>query len=268
MKRVLKGLTARLAASEPARILVEHLVYPALIRRIVEEIRPDGASPSGVAEALAWKVHSYIVFEKELRTTGENCSGPRMRHDEETREHFFDVLAKANAPDGDILEFGVFQGKSLRLFAARFPLRRIYGFDSFEGLPEDWWNRPQGTFKTDMPRIDEARVRLVRGRFDETLPGFLEEWSGKAAIIHIDCTLYTSTMACLPLVLSRSQQGTIVIFDEYYNYPDFAQHEWRAWRELRRRYRLTAPCIAYDARRVAFQIADLGDLVPKSSSAY
>ena len=259
MRQMLKKWTRRLAMSRPVDKLVRHLIYPSVAQTLVDEIRPDVTSPSGLAEALAWKAHSYIVLEQELRTTGTDCSGPEMRHDHVTRERLFDVVSGADVPEGDILEFGVYQGTSLRLFAERFPGKRIYGFDSFDGLPEDWWNRPRGTFKTAVPQLGLPNVTLVKGNFAETVPCFLAEWDGAAAIVHIDCTLYTSTMMCLPPVLPRCQNGTILIFDEYYNYSDFSQHEWRAWRELRRRHRITAPCLAFDARRVAFQIADVGD---------
>jgi hypothetical protein len=260
MKQALKRFAAWLAGTRLVRLPVDHLVYPAVVRGLLDEIAPDRDSPSGLVEALGWKVHSHIVLEEELRPTGRNCSGPRMRHDRETRTEFFDALAAADLPDGDILEFGVFRGESLQLFAERFPGRRIFGFDSFEGLPEDWWNRPKGTFRTNVPQFDEPEVMMVKGMFAESVPQFVQTWSGNAAIVHIDCTLYGSTMDCLPPILPRCLERAIIMFDEYYNYPDFAQHEWRAWRELRWKYRLTAPCLAYDARRVAFQITDLGDL--------
>jgi macrocin-O-methyltransferase TylF-like protien len=260
VREILKRWTRRVATSRPVDRLVRHLIYPSLVQTLRDEIKPDMPSPSGLAESLAWKTHSYIVLEEELRPTGSDVSGPVLRHDAYTRERLFDLLPKANPPEGDILEFGVYQGSSLQLFAERFPTRRIYGFDSFDGLPEDWFNRPKGTFKTPIPVLNLPNVTLVKGLFDATVPRFLGEWSGKAAIVHVDCTLYASTMACLAPILPRCQQGTILVFDEYYSYPDFTQHEWRAWRELRHRYGITAPCLAYDARRVAFQITDLGEL--------
>jgi hypothetical protein len=60
-------------------------------------------------------------------------------------------------------------------------------------------------------------------------------------------------------IMPSLQEQAIILFDEYYNYPDFAQHEWLAWREIRSRYRIVAPCVAYDGRRAAFQITNLGD---------
>jgi hypothetical protein len=45
---------------------------------------------------------------------------------------------------GLILEFGVFSGNSINIIADKFPLRTIYGFDSFEGLPEEWERDDKG----------------------------------------------------------------------------------------------------------------------------
>ena len=47
--------------------------------------------------------------------------------------------AVARAPvEGDILEFGVFSGTTLRWMAEAHPSRRFFGFDSFRGLPDEW----------------------------------------------------------------------------------------------------------------------------------
>ena len=50
---------------------------------------------------------------------------------------------------------------------------------------------------------------------------------------YVDCTLYRSTMDCLPAILPRCPEHAAIVFDEYYNYPEFAQHEWRAWSSLK-----------------------------------
>ena len=184
-----------------------------------------------------------------------------MRCDRETRGRVIDVVMGRIADiKGDILEFGVHEGVSLISFAERCPDRQVYGFDSFEGLPDDWGNKPKGTFKTEVPHIDRPNITLVKGLFEESLPRFLREWSGHASIIHVDCVLYKSTRDCLMPILPRCQVGTVILFDEYYNYQDFAKHEWLAWREICAKYKLVAPCVAYDGERAAFQITDLGEL--------
>lgn len=261
MKKLLKALAAYLARSRVMRSLVGNLIYPAVVDSLRDEVQPDVVSQSGVVEAFAWKTHAYLVLNEELRATGRDCSMGTMRCGHDTRARLIDtVIACAAGTEGDILEFGVYKGESLLVFAELCPDRHVYGFDSFDGLPETWWTRPKGTFKTEPPNIDKPNVTLIKGSFEETLPRFCAGWSERAAIVHVDCDLYKSACTCLLRILPRCKVGTVVLFDEYYNYPDFASHEWLAWREIRAMYRMTAPCIAYDGRRAAFQITHLGEL--------
>lgn len=259
MKDSLKLLAARIAQTRAMRAIVSHLFYPNVIADLRAEIRADTPSPSGLAEALAWKSHAYLVLAEELSPTGRNCSPEGLCQNMETRARLLDaVLASAAEIEGDVLEFGVSAGKSLRLFAERCPQRHVYGFDSFEGLPEGWWTRPRGDFKAEPPRIDRPNVTLIKGLFDQSLPPFFAQWQGQAAIVHVDCDLYSSTKECLVHVLPHCVLGSVLLFDEYYNYNDFAQHEWLAWREFRAIHRLGTRCIGYDGRRAAFQITELG----------
>src|SRR5690348_1698775 len=48
------------------------------------------------------------------------------------------VLKDSALIPGFLAEFGVFSGKSINLIAERYPERKVYGFDSFEGFPSDW----------------------------------------------------------------------------------------------------------------------------------
>jgi hypothetical protein len=260
IRKRLKAMAARIARTQVVKSLVVNIVYPTIADCVLDEIQPDSVSPSGIAEALAWKSHAYAVLNQELRATGVDCSSDEMRCDRETRRRLLDtVIARTASLEGDILEFGVYNGESLVDFAERCPQRQVYGFDSFEGLPEDWWTRPKGTFQTALPNIDKPNVILVQGLFDKSLPGFLNHWKGKAAIVHVDCDLYSSTLSCLRPILPRCRKGTAILFDEYYNYSEFAQHEWLAWRVICAQYNLAASCIAYDGRRAAFELTDLGE---------
>lgn len=261
MKTYLKALAGRLARTAPMKAVATHLIYPTIVEDLRSEIQADTCSPSGLAEAYAWKTHSYIVLAEELRPTGRDCAADGMRHDFETRTRIIDiVLERTKDVPGDILEFGVAGGDSLRAFAQRCPGRQVYGFDSFEGLPDDWWTRPKGAFKSEIPQLNTNNVKFVKGWFSESVPPFLLDWKGKASIVHVDCDLYSSTHQSLGLVLPRCQAGTVILFDEFYNYRDFAAHEWLAWRELQVANGFAAPCIAYDGRRAAFQLAQLGKL--------
>src|SRR5262245_38487459 len=201
-----------MARSRVVRSFVGNIIYPTVVNCLRAEIMPDITSPSGLVEAFAWKAHAYLVLNEELRPTGVDCSADGMRCDSETRARMIDVvLTSAEVMEGEILEFGVWKGESLRVFAERCPDRHVYGFDSFEGLPEDWWTRPNGTFKTTPPHIDSSNVTMIKGLFEETLHRFLAGWSGRAAIVHVDCDLYMSTRTCLLSVLPRCKVGTVIL---------------------------------------------------------
>jgi predicted O-methyltransferase YrrM len=136
------------------------------------------------------------------------------------------------APDGMALEFGVFMGRSLRIIAAARHGREVYGFDSFKGLPEDYRSHVrQGAFALGgIPDVPGAE--LVVGWFDDTLPGFLAEHSGPVGFLHVDGDLYSSAKTVFDLVGPRLEAGSIVIFDEFFNYPGWEKHEYRAWAEF------------------------------------
>jgi hypothetical protein len=148
-------------------------------------------------------------------------------HPHDTLRH---ALAQAPA-EGMALEFGVASGTTLRIIAAAREDGPVHGFDSFEGLPEHWrLGFDAGAFATDQPP-DVEGAELVVGWFDDVLPGFLDAHPGPVAFLHVDCDLHSSTVTVLEQVGPRFTQGTIVLFDEYFNYPGWQDHEHRAWTE-------------------------------------
>ncbi|HEX5406108.1 MAG TPA: class I SAM-dependent methyltransferase, partial [Pseudonocardiaceae bacterium] len=89
---------------------------------------------------------------------------------------------------------------------------------------------PEGMFGVDnLPDVPGSE--LVVGLFADVLPGFLADHPEHVDFLHIDCDLYTSTVAVLDLVGTRLRPGSIVVFDEYFNYPGWADGEYRAWTE-------------------------------------
>lgn len=133
--------------------------------------------------------------------------------------------------DGMALEFGVATGRTLTAIAAALPDRAVYGFDVFSGLPEDWrTGAPKGLFAQAAPTVQGATI--VQGLFDETLPSFVAEHPGPVAFLHLDADLYSSTVTVLNHIGSRLVAGSIVLFDEYFNYASWQQHEHKAWHEF------------------------------------
>lgn len=133
--------------------------------------------------------------------------------------------------EGLLLEFGVYSGVSISQLASLFPDRTVYGFDSFEGLPTDWTHvQREGRFSTGgkPPENSPDNVEFVVGLFSETLPTFCEDHAESVALLHIDSDLYESAVDIFDHLGSRLVPGSVIIFDEYFNFPGWQHHEHKA----------------------------------------
>ncbi|MGF0310960.1 TylF/MycF/NovP-related O-methyltransferase [Rhodococcus sp. IEGM1428] len=137
---------------------------------------------------------------------------------------------------GMALEFGVASGTTLEIIAEELASRKditvVAGFDVFSGLPETWRTGfPKGLFEQEsIPEVPGAQI--VPGLFEDSLPGFLKGHHEKLAFLHLDADLYSSTVTVLNLVADRLAVGTVIVFDEYFNFPGWRNHEYRAWTEF------------------------------------
>jgi hypothetical protein len=139
------------------------------------------------------------------------------------------------------LEFGVFQGESIRYWANmhKHDDSRLYGFDTFTGLPEDWesfsGHMKKGDFDVNgnVPQIDDSRVSFHKGLFQDSLEGFLEnfEVNGKL-VLHLDADLYSATLYVLTRMNHLIKPGTILVFDEFSS----VLHEFRALEDYTNSY--------------------------------
>ena len=159
---------------------------------------------------------------------------------------------------GIIAEFGVWKGESINFFAKNCPRAKVFGFDSFEGLEEDWYGFriQKGFFNMNgqLPKC-ESNVTLVKGWFEDTLPKFCEELQQEIILLlHMDADTYKPTAYVLNSLLSNLGRGTIVIFDEYFGYPNFRQHEFKAWQEFVNSNGINYAYIGYTEMQVAIEI--------------
>jgi hypothetical protein len=147
-------------------------------------------------------------------------------------DHLKEMAGRASGlGDGAFLEFGVASGTTIRLIAGVCQ-RPVVGFDWFKGLPENWRDgRQAGSFSGEIPKVPE-NVSLEIGLIEDTLPQWLER-SPPAEInfIHVDTDLYRPAK----LILSQCapfMNNTIIVFDEFYNYPGWKHHEYKAFNEF------------------------------------
>jgi hypothetical protein len=167
----------------------------------------------------------------------------RFDHPHKTLRHALGLVSQ----DGLVLEFGVATGTTLRIIAEELPGRTPYGFDVFTGLPEDWRpGFPAGEFsQSELPEVPGAE--LVVGLFEETLPDFAGTHTEKVAFLHLDADLYSSTKTVLDCLGDRLVPGTVVLFDEYFNYPGWEAHEHKAFVEFIERTGHGFEYVAYNA---------------------
>lgn len=167
----------------------------------------------------------------------KNSQTPRFA----TREDMYKFINEryVGTQQMDFFEFGVFEGASLFAWTEMHtvPASRFYGFDLFAGLPENWGRTLQeGAFNLGgaLPQFSDPRVNLVKGWFQDTLPGFLAEFVPQPLLVlHIDSDLHSSAIYILTRMDSFIKPGTIVIFDEFSS----ALHEFRALDDYCRAYR-------------------------------
>jgi len=150
-----------------------------------------------------------------------------------SREQLFDMLAgRIDNQKVLYLEFGVHRGASIRYWSKLLnnPQSHLHGFDSFEGLPENWNLRnPKGHFATGgaFPEIDDPRVRFFKGWFQDTLPSYKPP-DHEVLVINIDCDLYSSTIFVLNALRTLMKPGAFIYFDEFYD----RSHEMKAFDEF------------------------------------
>lgn len=212
--------------------------------------------------------YRYNIFDliyKEATTESvkyicENCSNSVMLGDRKQlfKFVFCEYIKNSEYKDKLFLEFGTYKGESINFCSSLIPEAKFYGFDSFEGLSESFsiWKRGRFDIKGKLPKVNK-NVSLIKGYFNETLPKFLEEHKEKAAFIHIDCDLYSSTKTIFENIYDRIVPNTIIQFDEYYNYPGWRNHEFKAFQEFCKKYSVEYEYIGISHMQVAVVIKSI-----------
>lgn len=231
--------------------------------------------PSGLedflhdAERMAWlraTWQSADLIDREMHGAAVfKGDRPKARHDPAGRDalltHAIDLAlgGPVHERHGDrtlFCEFGVHKGETIthvaRVLVERGASVPVHGFDSFEGLPDDWFlGRKAGRFSLEgnAPTVP-GNVTLHKGWFKDTLPRFAARHAGPAGFLHVDADLYSSTRTVLDVLHEHGRivSGTVIVFDEYFNYPGWREHEYKAWNEFVQRtgirfsYAGYAPC--------------------------
>lgn len=141
-------------------------------------------------------------------------------------DHAISLAAKSRP----FYEFGVWMGDSFKYLVPKFS--EGFGFDTFQGLPEDWGVVPKGAYSS-MGRVPEIQnSRFFIGEFEKTLPVFFSERREKAGLINFDADLYSSTITALNNAKPIIDDQTIIVFDEFIVNSHWENDEYKAFLEF------------------------------------
>jgi len=123
---------------------------------------------------------------------------------------------------GDAAECGVYQGGNLYFLSTQVATRHWFGFDTWNGLPQEAWREGEPHKVGDFADASwsetwfyfsmQRNVTLRRGVFPDSAHG-LE--AHKFAFVYVDFDFYKSTVAALDWFLPRMATGGIMAFDDY-----------------------------------------------------
>ena len=130
------------------------------------------------------------------------------------------------------LEFGVFKGDSANFFSEY--VNKLYAFDSFEGLREDWvgTQETKGYLNLDkkIPKLNK-NIEPIVGFIQDTLDDFLKKHNPKINFAHMDMDTYESTKYALEKLKPYLIKDSIILFDDLYNRPGWRSGEYKALQE-------------------------------------
>jgi hypothetical protein len=130
------------------------------------------------------------------------------------------------------LEFGVWKGTTANFFSKY--VNKLYAFDSFEGLREDWIgaNYPKGYFNLDkkIPKLNK-NIEPIVGFVQDTLDDFLKKHNPKINFVHFDMDTYETAKYALEELKRYLIKDSIILFDELYNFPGWRNGEYKALQE-------------------------------------
>ena len=137
------------------------------------------------------------------------------KRDYSKRYHLYEyVINRVGLNDAPInyIEFGVSAGHSIKWWAEHIKHSgsRFYGFDTFEGLPENWGTFHKGDMNSRIPQLDDERVIFIKGLFQKTVPNFISHQfeHQQRKVIHFDADLFSATLFALTSMAPLLQSAT------------------------------------------------------------
>jgi len=192
---------------------------------------------TGTRHRLLKRIYEYFLHSatKESFTYFSQFKDIIISDLDEAR-HILEIALSKVKLDGLHCEFGVFQGQTLNIASDIKKDVTWHGFDSFEGLQEDWkggyYHKGHFNLNGNIPIGLNSNIVIHKGWFKDTLPKFVFDEIKPIAFANIDCDTYESTKEVLNILGQRITKGTILILDDYHSYYGWKQGQHKAWKEF------------------------------------
>ena len=187
--------------------------------------------PIELRSKLEFKLQSKLKSKLQLKLE-ENLVNETTVH---FNKHFKIKTSLLNDTKNEYyyLEFGVFEGMTTNYFSKL--VKKLYCFDSFEGLKEDWagTSDPKSAFNLNkkVPKLN-LNVEPIVGWVEDTLELFLKKHNPKVNFVHLDMDIYSATKFTLENLKPYLVKDAVILFDELYNYDGWESGEYKALKEV------------------------------------
>ena len=233
-----------------------------LLQKLIETIEKQTQDNRDAIYNVMWKENTVpiLVLKRELERSADYAEKnmPGVTYfTSGNKSLFLDSIPDMLTLDGYFAEFGVWNGDSINYLASLFNPKIIWGFDSFFGLEENFSidHLKKGFSLNGTPPLVRDNVSLVTGSFSKTLPVWLNEHSGVFSFLNIDCDTYEATSTVLNFLgPKRIVSGTVILFDEYFGFPGWKDHEFKAWQEYCNKNNTKYKYLAVNCMQVLVQV--------------
>ena len=176
---------------------------------------------------IDWSIDTDHPYTRSIKWVFTLPKLPNIFFD---RWSFFDGVIKLADSTKPFYEFGVWNGSSFLYLINTF--KKGFGFDTFSGLPEDWYNEPKGSYSSNgvIPNIEGGE--FIEGKFEDTLSDYFSKERPIASLINFDADLYSSTLCALNNSDKVIDENTVLIFDELIMNPNWEEDEFKALNEF------------------------------------
>jgi hypothetical protein len=233
-----------------------------LLKQLIEAVERQGRNNRDAIFGTSWRDQTVAVtlLKRELERSAdyveENMPDATCMTSGD-KGAILNFLANRITLKGHIAQFGVWKGESINHLASVLESKTIWGFDSFFGLEEDFSiDYLKGGFNLNgIPPLVRKNVSLVKGSFAKSLPIWLNQNPGEFAFMHIDCDTYQATKTVFDLVgPKRIVSGTVILFDEYFGFYGWRNHEFKAWQEYCAKHGVKYKYVAISGMQVLVEV--------------